>query len=81
MTLSQSSIILPDCSPCKLFLKPNLLQFATFRQGVATPLCVCGVHFTRLVSGEGDRPAELTPMTHSGVTVNADLVGAVRPEA
>lgn len=40
--------------------------------------CVC---ITRLVSGEGHRAAELVPVSHSGVTVNTDLVGAVRPEA
>lgn len=40
--------------------------------------CAC---ITRLVSGEGHRAAELVPVSHSGVTVNTDLVGAVRPEA
>lgn len=44
-------------------------------------LRVYSVYFTRLISGEGDRAAELTPVTHSCVTVNANLIGAVRPEA
>lgn len=44
-------------------------------------LCVDSVNFTRLISGEGHRAAELIAMAHSGVTVNTDLIGAVRPEA
>lgn len=39
------------------------------------------VYVTRLVSGEGHRAAELVPVSHPGVTVNTDLVGAVRSEA
>lgn len=44
-------------------------------------VCVDSVYVTRLVSREGHRAAELIPMAHSGVTVNTDLIGAVRPEA
>lgn len=44
-------------------------------------LRVSSVNITRLVSCEGHRAAELIPMSHSGVTVNTDLIGAVRPEA
>lgn len=45
-------------------------------------MCVCiECLLTRLTSGEGDRATELTPVAHSCVTVNADLIGAVRPEA
>lgn len=36
---------------------------------------------TRLVSGEGHGAAELVPVSHSRVTVDTDLVGAVRSEA
>lgn len=66
------------CGNC--FGADLILHFATFRQRNANPLCVYSVYFTRLISGEGDRAAELTPMAHSCVTVNADLIGTVRPE-
>lgn len=44
-------------------------------------LSVSSVNITRLVSREGHRAAELIPMSYSGVTVNTDLIGSVRPEA
>lgn len=44
-------------------------------------LCEDGVCVTGLVGCEGHRAAELIPMAYSGVTVNTDLIGAVRPEA
>lgn len=44
-------------------------------------LCADSFYFTRLVSHEGHRAAELISIAHSGVTVNTDFIGAVRPEA
>lgn len=69
---------------CKLVLQ----LFGHFTPNVMTSkfarphMCAClECLLTRLTSGKGDRATELTPVAHSCVAVNADLIGAVRPEA
>lgn len=71
-----------------LLCKLDLQLFGRFAPNAMTSklarprTCACiECLLTRLTSGEGDRATELTPVAHSCVTVNADLIGAVRPEA